>query len=302
MFCSVIIPTIGRGTLARAVASVLDQAFDLAEFEVVVVNDSGRPLPPEAWQQSPQVRQINTQKRKLPLARNSGAAVSRGDYLLFLDDDDWLMPGVLSYFWQLAQACPSCGCLYGSFALVDDTGTSIARYGLPSSGNVSVQLISGFWQQVASTLIRADAFFAVGGFSPHFTVSEEIDLFNRLSLREDFIGQDVLVALISRGRSWQTTADYSNVYEYNRWARDEALKQPGAFQRLQGSANNSYWRGRIFRLYLLSMLWNWRQKKRFFTGLSRGLFALRSVAYAHKHLLSPAFWQAVRHDTPQVRD
>jgi glycosyltransferase involved in cell wall biosynthesis len=44
MFCSVIIPTIGRTTLDRAILSVLNQDFSQDEFEVIVVNDSGQTL------------------------------------------------------------------------------------------------------------------------------------------------------------------------------------------------------------------------------------------------------------------
>jgi glycosyltransferase involved in cell wall biosynthesis len=302
MFCSVIIPTVGRSTLSRAINSVLSQPFTAADFEIIVVNDSGRPLPPESWQNAPQVRILTIQKRGSRQARNCGAAVARAPYLLFLDDDDWLLPGALDYFWQMAQAHPYCGCLYGSFEMVDDQEQPIACYRLPPErdGNVSVQLISGLWLQVASVLVRTDAFFAAGGFPPQFKISEELDLFNRLALREDFAGRDVLVARISRGRNWQTTADYTDLYEYNRLARDRALSQPGAFQRLQQAAHNSYWHGRILRLYLLSMVWNWRRKKRFFTGLSRGLFALRSLLQAHKHLFSRDYWQAVRHDVPEI--
>jgi glycosyltransferase involved in cell wall biosynthesis len=299
MFCSIIIPTIGRATLARAVDSVLAQSLPADSFELIVVNDSGRPLTPEPWQELAQVRLINTQRRKLCVARNTGAAVAHGSHLLFLDDDDWLMPGALDYFWELAKKCPACGCFFGSFELVDDDNQVIARYGLPTSGNAAVQVISGLWLQVAAVLIRADAFFAAGGFHPQFQISEEIDLFNRLALHQDFVGQDVVVAQISRGQSWQTTFDYSNVYEYNRWTRDSALSQPGAFQRLQQSAYNSYWHGRILRLYFVSMLWNWRRKRRFFIGLSRGIFAFSSMIYAHKHLLNRNYWHGAKDEVPQ---
>ena len=45
MFCSTIIPTIGRPSLSRAVCSVLDQEFSHDDFEVIVVSDSRKPLP-----------------------------------------------------------------------------------------------------------------------------------------------------------------------------------------------------------------------------------------------------------------
>jgi len=49
VFVSYIIPTIGRSSLNVAVKSVLEQDFQRDEIEVIVVNDSGTPLPPEDW-------------------------------------------------------------------------------------------------------------------------------------------------------------------------------------------------------------------------------------------------------------
>jgi glycosyltransferase involved in cell wall biosynthesis len=44
MLCSAIIPTVGRSTLSRAVESVLKQGSLGEEFEVIVMNDSGKLL------------------------------------------------------------------------------------------------------------------------------------------------------------------------------------------------------------------------------------------------------------------
>ena len=85
---SYIIPTIGRVSLQTAVKSVLDQEFSQAGVEVIVVNDSGSPLPHRSWLDLSRVRIINTNKSERSFARNSGAAVAQGKYLAFLDDDD----------------------------------------------------------------------------------------------------------------------------------------------------------------------------------------------------------------------
>jgi glycosyltransferase involved in cell wall biosynthesis len=119
MFCSIIIPTIGRDTLARAVASVLNQTLTADSFEVIIVNDSGRPLPPAAWQQHEQVRVLTTNRHERSVARNAGAAIAKGRYLGFLDDDDWLLPDALSHFWELAQQKPTAVWLYGGIQIVD---------------------------------------------------------------------------------------------------------------------------------------------------------------------------------------
>ena len=108
LFCSTIIPTIGRGTLDRAVESVINQQFD-QPFEVIVVNDSGRPLRPAAWQQAAGVQILDTQQRERSVARNVGAMAAHGRYLHFLDDDDWLLPGALGVLGAMAVSQPAGG-------------------------------------------------------------------------------------------------------------------------------------------------------------------------------------------------
>ncbi len=78
MFCSTIVPTIGRPSVARAVQSVLDQPLPTGDFEIIVVNDSGQPLPAGSWQASPRVRLIHTNRRCQSVASNTGAALARG--------------------------------------------------------------------------------------------------------------------------------------------------------------------------------------------------------------------------------
>lgn len=55
-----------------------------------MVNDSGRSLPYMDWQNSPHVQIIEANQHERSVARNTGAAIARGIYLHFLDDDDWM--------------------------------------------------------------------------------------------------------------------------------------------------------------------------------------------------------------------
>ncbi len=52
MFCATIIPAIGRPAFTCAVQSVLKQDFTAVDFEVIIANDSGKPLLEEKWQKS----------------------------------------------------------------------------------------------------------------------------------------------------------------------------------------------------------------------------------------------------------
>ncbi|HFQ93793.1 MAG TPA: glycosyltransferase family 2 protein, partial [Anaerolineae bacterium] len=171
-FCTTIIPTVGRDSLARAVESVLTQSLPDAAFEIVVVNDSGRPLPPADWQHIPCVRLLHTHCRERSVARNTGAAAAHGRYLHFLDDDDWLLPGALARFWQAAQA-QTADWLYGGFQFVDGDGRILEDNPVDESGNVLVRLLAGEWLPLQASLIRSDAFWAAGGFDPALSMFED---------------------------------------------------------------------------------------------------------------------------------
>lgn len=91
---SVIIPTIGRPTLRRSVASAVSQG----DVEVVVVNDGVRSLDDHLSGFDAAVRVVATPEcaRGTGLARQIGTAAAVGRYVAYLDDDDWMVTGRLA--------------------------------------------------------------------------------------------------------------------------------------------------------------------------------------------------------------
>lgn len=97
---SVIIPTLGRPTLIRAVDSVLAQLGDLEEL--IVVGDG--PIPAECWEWLTLLSATDKRVKYYETAptRSWGAAqydhgmnMAHGDWCVFLPDDDWMPPGAL---------------------------------------------------------------------------------------------------------------------------------------------------------------------------------------------------------------
>ena len=297
VFCSTIIPTIGRHTLSRAVNSVLQQSIPADNLEIIVVNDSGKALPPADWQKSARVRVINTQRRERSVARNTGAAIANGRFLHFLDDDDWLAPHALRHLWELAQQSDAAW-LYGRSQIIDRQEQPLLQLQHNLSGNAFVQTMSGEWIPLQSSLIDSKAFFMVGGFNTQITGPEDVDLCRRITLHKDVAGTDEIVAFIGMGEENSTT-DYVGHAARSRWAREAVLNQPGVFSRLRGGAITSYWQGRIVRAYLTSAVWN-LQQKRPLTAVSRLLPALYSLLIFLPAITSGAYWQAVTHSYQSV--
>jgi glycosyltransferase involved in cell wall biosynthesis len=92
---SVIIPCYNHGSyLAEALASIEQQKYPT--IEVVVVDDGSTDDTLNVAQGHPWVQYIYQTNQGLSAARNTGVAHSTGQYLVFLDADDWLLPEALS--------------------------------------------------------------------------------------------------------------------------------------------------------------------------------------------------------------
>ena len=290
MFCSTIIPTVGRPSLSRAVQSVLDQTLEGDDFEVIVVNDSGEALPAADWQRSDRVKTITTHHRERSVARNTGAAIAQGRFLHFLDDDDLLLPGALSCLRELSRTSDAAW-LYGGSQLVDRQDKPLIQLHHGLNGNCFVQVMAGEWIPLQASIIRADAFFSIGGFNPRVVSAEDIDLCRRFALRGDLAYAPAVVVNIGMGTENSTT-DYRCSAKLSRWAREGALDAPGAFARMRASAYSSAWSGRIVRIYLTSVIWN-LQHRRLFSATSRAVYGFAGFCLAGSRLLSKSFWTAL---------
>jgi len=289
-FCSVIIATVGRSSLALAVESVLQQSIPNESFEVLVINDSGKPLPKAEWQLGKSVKIISTNQRERSVARNTGAAVAKGRYLHFLDDDDWLAPEAYKSFFQLSQVS-NAKWLYGMTQLVDRQGhpTITLRHGL--KGNCFVQAMAGEWIPLQSSLIDRKTFLAVGGFNPLLSGPEDIDLLRRVLLTEDVCETPNLIAYVIMGGKGSTT-DYVQHPQASRWAREILLDSSNVHHRMRSSAVNSFWYGRMLRVYLTSAVWNLAHR-RLLSAFSRIWSSIYTVLYAGTGWITKDFWRAV---------
>ena len=113
---SVILPCYnGEDYLARAVDSALGQSF--RDLELILVDDGstdGSPAVCDGYAAAdPRVQVIHQKNAGLSAARNAGMAMASGDYIAFLDADDWLVPDAYAKLFAAMSAhgadCACCG-------------------------------------------------------------------------------------------------------------------------------------------------------------------------------------------------
>lgn len=86
--------------LPKCLESLQEQTFQ--DFEVICVNDGskdGSVTIAEKWIGTRHTL-INQANAGLSAARNAGLAAAKGEYVLFLDSDDWLEPKALQILWE----------------------------------------------------------------------------------------------------------------------------------------------------------------------------------------------------------
>ena len=122
---SVIIPVYnGEATIERSCRSVLEQ--DYPAVELVVVDDGSRDGTPRILAElakHPGVVSVGQKNGGVSKARNTGLDHASGDYLMFLDADDELAPGVLTKTMELARSL-DCDILAGTCIRIRPDGSS----------------------------------------------------------------------------------------------------------------------------------------------------------------------------------
>ncbi len=103
---TIVVPTFGRpAQLTTCLAALGRLAYPLERFEVVVVDDGGAPAVP-AWSGTLPVTVLRQDNAGPAAARNAGAAVARGRWLAFTDDDCAPTAGWLTAFRQALEEAP----------------------------------------------------------------------------------------------------------------------------------------------------------------------------------------------------
>ena len=116
---SVVIPLHDKAAyIDCTLQSVLAQ--DCADFEVVVVDDGSRDEGPQIVAQcaDARVRLLRQANAGVAVARNRGIDAAQGQWVCFLDADDWLHPTYLSTLIDAQQRCPQADVVAADFVRV----------------------------------------------------------------------------------------------------------------------------------------------------------------------------------------
>lgn len=103
-YFTIVIPSYNRGHIVgRAIESVLNQSY--SDFEIIVVDDGSTDNTKEVVSQyiDSRINYFFQENSGVSVARNNGSKLAKGDYLVFLDSDDYVKDIWLKDFFDVLQ-------------------------------------------------------------------------------------------------------------------------------------------------------------------------------------------------------
>jgi glycosyltransferase involved in cell wall biosynthesis len=204
---SIIIPAYNAElTLARAIDSVLAQTY--SAVELLVVNDGSSDGTRQICEEyGEKIRYIEQENKGVSAARNHGIREAKGEYIGFLDSDDWYLPAKLQEMIPLFEKYPEVGAVTCAFYEKEDHGDK--RFPLLGQvfpeekidGVISLIKELSFQHRVVHTntiLIRKQVFNSVGAFDEQFHFGEDLELWIRIGGNNSVAFMDKALCVYNR--------------------------------------------------------------------------------------------------------
>lgn len=204
---SVVIPCWNQGSyLGEAIESVLGQRHP--ELELTVVDDGSADNSYEVAARYPGVRRLRQPNSGVAVARNRGLAESSGEYVVFLDADDRLLPNALEVGVAELLAAPEAAFAAGRPRDIGRTGEVIreAPQPLVSRDHYLKLLEECFIWSGSSVVYRRAPLEAVGAFNEDRAAADDYELYLKLAREFPVVCHDTVVTEYRRHGS-NTTRD-----------------------------------------------------------------------------------------------
>jgi glycosyltransferase involved in cell wall biosynthesis len=211
---SVVIATFNTGRyLPQAVQSVLSQTY--SNVEILIIDDGSTDDTAQIirrWEQDERVRVYRQPNGGQAQARNRGVALSKGQYVAFLDADDEWLSHKLSRQMPLFTN-PQVGVVYSEYECMDAEGRALPK---PPTrmyrGRVTAALLIDNFVSFQTAVVRRECLERHGAFDESVRMGDDYDLWLRLSAHYEF---DYIPQPTARYRVWsgQMSKNYRRRYE-----------------------------------------------------------------------------------------
>jgi glycosyltransferase involved in cell wall biosynthesis len=168
----------------EAIASIFNQTY--RSYEIIVIDDGSTDNTRQVLEPYlDKIRYLYQENKGVSHARNLGLEMARGEFISFLDADDFFLPDKLAKQVAVFDAHPSLGIVHSGWRLVNEKGEKISDIEFWHwYGSLELDLETWVvWKPVTiSMMFRKSWIKSVGGFDTRWHHGEDIDLVLRLSV------------------------------------------------------------------------------------------------------------------------
>ena len=167
---SIIITSYNYGKyIERAIRSCLEQTLDNSEYEIIIVNDCSTDFTEKILENYKSEARVFNLKKNIGLsaARNFGIKQSKGQFVVFLDADDYLHKQIISIEKLFLEENNSLDAVSVDYYQVDERGTHKKYF------NAEKNPIA------CGIMFRKDLLYEVGLYDENFLAREEQELRHR---------------------------------------------------------------------------------------------------------------------------
>jgi glycosyltransferase involved in cell wall biosynthesis len=285
---SVVMPCYnGEAFLAAAVDSVLGQTF--RDFELIVIDDGSTDRSADILTgYGERIHVIRQGNRGVSAARNAGIGAARGDFIAFLDADDWWEPDFLAEM-VAAMADPRTAIAYCGW---QNVGVGAGKPFVPPDYEGPDKMhhllrFASLWP-IHAILIRRSTMPPGMPFNPEYPACEDYDLWLRIASFHRIQLVPRVLAYYRKHGETNATTNQARVARYNLLVKQRFLADfPRVAQRIPRTKRRAYLAGGVIdRGY--RCLWGGDLKNAhgiFRHALFHGLVGQADVRYAIAALL-----------------
>lgn len=213
---SVIIPAYNaEKTIFETIESVLQQTF--SDFEIIVIDDGStdRTLETVNFFQDHRIKCFSFQNGGLPVARNRGINLAKGEFLAFLDADDLWTSRKLEKQLNALKENPDSALAYSWVHFkFDQDDHSYSDCSCSFHGNVYADLlVRNFLHNGSNPLVRKHVINEVGKFDQSLRSCEDWDFYIRVAAKYNFeLVRDVQIIYRQSSESMSSKIDTMEEY------------------------------------------------------------------------------------------